>query len=448
MIIRGAKLTVLSCLLLFLVLASSAYGIKISACIGGAGGSVSASGSYDLDASTSLNLDATLGQGAIYQERHATGSGENCIKETVSGKQYSIGNTIASSGMISSSSNAAAFNDAGTVGASTSISGESGFIGITSSSEKNTVSVAGGFSDDGYLQSDLTSIATDRASTVGTASMLGVECYDGNMAQYLNSGEAAVSVQGIHQTADGNLGDFGMLAANSEHSGRAAGKTVAKAAAVDESKGYLLTGWRLASDAGIQMQLASKTIPSSIGGQNAATAVATEICTAANTWDAQTHEILFLGDDSNNIPGTGAAVTTATYNPLYSRRSIRDYKNIEAWTTGFGKSSKIIAMTVTWYNRNPTIAGDDGNTYKQALESDCWYNSYMPWRIATDTNKGAFDVQTIALHELGHTLGLADLYASLNSDRVMYGYNDGSVKRTLTTEDTTGLQTLYGPQPQ
>ncbi len=56
------------------------------------------------------------------------------------------------------------------------------------------------------------------------------------------------------------------------------------------------------------------------------------------------------------------------------------------------------------------------------------------------------DVQNIATHELGHALGLNDVYQSACSTVTMYGYSDyGEIsKRILEQPDITGLQELYG----
>ncbi len=402
------------------------------------------SGSYNLDTSTALDINAILGQGAAYEERRVEGSGGNNLTETVSGGQYSIENTIAGLGRISGTSKSAASNDAGFVSISTSISGENGFINSVSSSRDNTYLIAGGYSQEGSLQSDLTSFAdSNEAAIAGTATVLGAECYNGDIAQFLSSGDSAVAVQGINQVSSGGIGDFGLTAMNIEHSGNYAAKPAASAAS--ESNGYLLAGWRWPEGTPVQMQLSSPTVPNSIGSQNAAIA----ICKAANTWDAQTSKNLFVGDDSANDPGTSSAVSITTYTPKYSSRPIQDGKNTEAWTSGFSKRSSIIAVTIIWCSnsRSDKVTSYDGVSRSRVLESDCWYNANFNWRIAPDgdTGKGAYDVQTIALHELGHTLGLSDLYAKSNLDKVMYGYNDGSVKRTLTSRDIAGMQKLYGP---
>jgi len=69
--------------------------------------------------------------------------------------------------------------------------------------------------------------------------------------------------------------------------------------------------------------------------------------------------------------------------------------------------------------------------------------------LTSETELGdtsVMDLQNIATHELGHGVGLADIYSSTCSAVTMYGYSDygETQKRTLETPDITGLQTLYG----
>lgn len=67
------------------------------------------------------------------------------------------------------------------------------------------------------------------------------------------------------------------------------------------------------------------------------------------------------------------------------------------------------------------------------------------WGDASD-NDSLMDVQNIATHELGHALGLNDVYQNACSTVTMYGYSDygETSKRTLEQQDITGLQGLYG----
>ena len=56
------------------------------------------------------------------------------------------------------------------------------------------------------------------------------------------------------------------------------------------------------------------------------------------------------------------------------------------------------------------------------------------------------DLQNIATHEIGHGLGLEDLYNVVCDQETMYGYSSkGEIKkRTLEQGDITGLQIMYG----
>ncbi len=55
------------------------------------------------------------------------------------------------------------------------------------------------------------------------------------------------------------------------------------------------------------------------------------------------------------------------------------------------------------------------------------------------------DFENIATHELGHTVGLSDLYTTSCAEETMYGYasNGETKKRSLENGDKLGIATLY-----
>jgi hypothetical protein len=57
----------------------------------------------------------------------------------------------------------------------------------------------------------------------------------------------------------------------------------------------------------------------------------------------------------------------------------------------------------------------------------------------------AMDFEAIATHELGHAVGLDDLYEAACSEESMYGYaqNGETKKRTLEAGDKFGVKELY-----
>jgi hypothetical protein len=145
--------------------------------------------------------------------------------------------------------------------------------------------------------------------------------------------------------------------------------------------------------------------------------VTSAISTAAGTWDAAT---------SKNLFNPYSVDTTAEY-------GIRDYKNSIA-IGAYSGSSSTIAVTSIWFTKRTGI-----------LEFDMLFNTYYRWGDAT-TNPSLMDLQNIATHELGHAVGLDDIYTASCSYVTMYGYsNYGDIsKRTLEQPDITGLQKMYG----
>lgn len=98
-----------------------------------------------------------------------------------------------------------------------------------------------------------------------------------------------------------------------------------------------------------------------------------------------------------------------------------------------------IAVTVIWgYFSGPPSS-------RKIIEFDIMFDIDWTWGDAT-VDSAVMDLQNIAVHELGHGAGLADVYETECSLVTMYGYSDygETKKRTLEQSDIIGLQTLYG----
>lgn len=94
----------------------------------------------------------------------------------------------------------------------------------------------------------------------------------------------------------------------------------------------------------------------------------------------------------------------------------------------------------------------------QIVESDIFLNSTFAWSVAADGQAGAYDVESIALHEIGHlhglghsALGETQLMGTdrlvLAAEAVMFpvAFSAGSVNsRTLRADDIAGISDLYG----
>jgi len=111
----------------------------------------------------------------------------------------------------------------------------------------------------------------------------------------------------------------------------------------------------------------------------------------------------------------------------------QDYQN--ALSFGDYPTEGVIAVTTIWYN--PAT--------KTIVEFDIMLDIDWTWGDAT-VDPALMDLQNIAAHELGHGVGLADVYETECSAVTMYGYSDygETQKRTLETPDITGVQKLYG----
>ena len=78
-------------------------------------------------------------------------------------------------------------------------------------------------------------------------------------------------------------------------------------------------------------------------------------------------------------------------------------------------------------------------------ECDILFNTKFVFSTDTPTPSGKMDLESIALHELGHWLSLTDLYGDLDREKVMYGYASyGGMKRDITEYDREGIRWIYG----
>ena len=106
----------------------------------------------------------------------------------------------------------------------------------------------------------------------------------------------------------------------------------------------------------------------------------------------------------------------------------------------------VIAVTIVW----GYFIGPPGQ--REIIEFDIMFDTDFTWGYAGPTSETSLgdtsimDLQNIATHELGHGVGLADLYDDECSEQTMYGYaTEGETKkRTLNTGDITGIKALYG----
>ena len=146
--------------------------------------------------------------------------------------------------------------------------------------------------------------------------------------------------------------------------------------------------------------------------------VTSTISASAESWDSATSSELF-----NNAYGVN-------YSAQYG---VQNFQN--ALVFGDYPDSGVIGVTSVWYTR----------VGKRLVEFDMLLNTDFTWGDA-DLNSSVMDLKNIAVHELGHSVGLGDIYSTSCLSVTMYGYStEGETsKRTLETADIAGLQKMYG----
>lgn len=137
-----------------------------------------------------------------------------------------------------------------------------------------------------------------------------------------------------------------------------------------------------------------------------------------------------------------------TFQPLFSTYTLDSTANWDSDTPDgrnefvFGDYSQagVIAVTVVW----GYFSGPPG--IREIFEFDILFDTDYTWGDAK-LDEDKMDLQNIAAHEIGHGLGLADIYKGGCTEVTMYGYssNGETKKRTLADPDITGIQELYGP---
>ena len=467
------SLITLSLAILFCCLTTSVSALSLGFSSGNGGGSVSSSTEYILDGSTRLQEQSVLGEREIVQSREVTGSGRNRIDQSVGGDKYSAINVIESHGsFFTSSSIEASDNGVGLsqslkgsgdlsaalagetasgsssqvaevsngefstsqsltaldsvyAGQSTKLRGQAGSIASRSSSSENEMGVSGGFSGEGNLEADLSAVASKRSEVSGGASFLGIPVLDESNMKEVASGDVAMSVEGLYSTPKGDLGEFGLTTANTENKGIGmvtssllTGPTLTPTGGRSEANcllGYRWNKlnpqikWYLRDDANLKGEGVDKY------------AVQSAIAAASNTWDDATNQNLFA---DTNLVTISPTVKADTY----------DGNNAIAWMSF---SPGALAYARTWYQTSK-VGG-----YYSALESDINLNTAYSWSTTGIGSK--IDVQSVVLHEMGHTIGLGDLYGksqfASDTRQVMHYYT--GVKRTLGNGDATGVWTLY-----
>jgi hypothetical protein len=155
-----------------------------------------------------------------------------------------------------------------------------------------------------------------------------------------------------------------------------------------------------------------------------------------------------INENTSDCSGEGAAVQSAagTWNDVgsdftfsYAGSHSRTYPSDDGnndimWGT---LPSDILGITTIYFWTGQPIDG-----------ADIVFNDYYTWSTKSTPYSWEIDVESIALHELGHWPSLDDLYDDADSDKVMYYQSEeGHVARQLHQCDKDGICAHWGPCP-
>lgn len=446
-------------------------------------GRASVTGEYSLQNSAFLDTDITLGQGAVSRLSSAGGNGKNTISECVSGSSGSITNTVSSGGSFRSASVDFASGEGAASTYQASLAGSSGSISTASTGKENEMFVAGGFlGDGGALDANLVSAAGKRSRISGEGKIGGVECLNNEILQEIGSidtNSVGAGINGLYLAEDGYVGDFGFTALNINKKSTGSTSNMDNLVSADTKAdgtisqltgsgnhpelGYAAGGnalnyiypreaygspttrnpyWEINTISPVKYYLRTDSKLTSEGLNSVA--VKQSLTDATQTWDSWTSRQLF------DSIGSTTRYSTDRY----------DRNNVIGWKSG-GKDS--------WLAYNQIYFKSGTNNKWILQESDIVFNSNWGWTTSWDTANAQtwtygndfslantqgykLDLQAVALHELGHSVGLGDLYMLDGTtdprddgpEIMNYYYLNSKTHHNLGLGDVTGLRSIYG----
>jgi hypothetical protein len=157
-------------------------------------------------------------------------------------------------------------------------------------------------------------------------------------------------------------------------------------------------------------------------GEGATAAVAAQahasMQAAAATWSNAGANFQFTGGGTTTA-GTGACGGGT------------DGHNTVGWAP---QSGSVLAVTCSWFTTT-------GTPFRTAIEFDMQFDPDWSW---TTGFPATVDLESVALHEFGHALGLD--HTSVGAAVMFATYTAGSMKRALHQDDLDGLYAIYGQQ--
>jgi len=169
---------------------------------------------------------------------------------------------------------------------------------------------------------------------------------------------------------------------------------------------------------------------------------------------------------NRGVPGVTPNQLQQTITTAFSTWETVDGVSLSSQFAGFTSASPLDddSVSVLGFVNRPDldrVLGSTSFTFDvvsgEVVESDIFFNSSFPWSVAAAGEPDRFDLQSIALHEIGHlhglghsALGETELRAGgrrvLGAEAVMFpiAFSAGTtIGRTLRADDIAGITDLY-----
>ena len=170
---------------------------------------------------------------------------------------------------------------------------------------------------------------------------------------------------------------------------------------------------------------------------------------------------------NRGVPGVSAPQLETTVGRAFSTWNSVEGVSLSSNFAGFTSASPLDddSVSVIGFVSRPDldrVLGSTSFTFDvvtgEVVESDIFFNSSFAWSVSADGETDRFDLESIALHEIGHlhglghsALGETELRAGgrrvLGAEAVMFpiAFSAGTtIGRTLRADDIAGIRDLYG----